>query len=222
MPSFGICTYRAENEEIVRRWYAERGFRVFAGADEATTGFFSRARAINHAARQAYTTAPHLHTYILADNDLIPSAPHLLTALEQSAYYSCITPHITTLHTSHAGRMQLLHNRSTLLYRPRESGSRSYVVIRREVFDRVNGMDEKFEGWGPEDKAFLLNIHKQLGGVLELDGARLHLWHPGDRSKANRPQLMRNRARCNAYLEADAATANVLSKEYGDWLRRDQ
>ena len=221
MPSFGSCKYRKENEEYVLRWYEQRGFRVFLGKDDSTTGFFSRARAINRAAGEAYRTTPHLTVYVLADNDLIPSPSHFTAALEQAPDWSCVTPHLTTLHTSHSGRMQLLHNGKTQLYRPRESGSRSYVVIRREVFDRINGMDEKFEGWGPEDKAFLLNIHRQLGGVLELEGARVHLWHPSDQSKANKVQLMRNRERCRMYLEGDTEQANVLSKEYGDWLRRD-
>lgn len=220
MPSFGTCKYRKENEELVLRWYADRGFRVFLGEDDATTGFFSRARAINRAARTAFRTHPHLNVFVLADNDLIPSPTHFISALEQANDWSCVTPHITTLHTSHTGRMQLLHKNRTYLYRPRESGSRSYVVIRRSVFDHINGMDEKFEGWGPEDKAFLLNIHRQLGGVLELDGARVHLWHPSDQSKADKQQLMRNRERCKLYFDGDQDTANVLSKEYGDWLRR--
>lgn len=222
MPSFGTCSFRLENERTTKHWYATRNLSVFPGTDQATSGFFSRARAINTAARAAYHTSPERDIYILADNDLIPSVPHLVEALAAANSYSAITPHLTTLHTSHAGREHLLNGNTTFLYRPKESGSKSYVVIRREVFAHINGMDELFEGWGPEDKAFLLNIHRQLGHVLELDGARTHLWHPGDRSKANRTQLMHNRNRCKQYEHADQPTATLLAKEYGHWLERDQ
>lgn len=222
MPSFGTCKFRQANEHAVKQWYAARGLRVVAGTDQNTSGFFSRARAINNAARTTYRTSPERDIYILADNDLIPSVPHLLEALAAADSYSAITPHVTTLHTSHAGREHLLRGNTTLLYRPKESGSKSYVVLRREVFAHINGMDELFEGWGPEDKAFLLNIRHQLGNVLELDGARTHLWHPGDRSRANRTQLMRNRSRCKQYEYADQPTATLLSKEYGHWLENDK
>lgn len=219
MPSFGTCIYRKENEKRVLAWYAERNFQVYLGSDADATGYFSRCRAINSAARAAYTEKT---IFILADNDLIPSASHLAQALEHCGEYSAVTPHVTTLHTSHLGRLHLLEGRPTMLFRPRESGSRSYVVIRRDIFAEINGMDEKFEGWGPEDKAFLINIHKQLGGVLELDGERIHLWHPHDRSKNIKPQLMKNRERCKQYEMSDKKGASVLAKEYGHWLERDQ
>jgi GT2 family glycosyltransferase len=54
--------------------------------------------------------------------------------------------------------------------------------ISREDFERVNGFDENFEGWGGEDD--------DLGRRLRRAGARLesivrhtysfHLWHPRD------------------------------------------
>lgn len=213
MPSFGGCSFRAENQRTVMRWYRERNFQVIQGRDtESRNGFFSRARAINNAAR---LSPKEKDIFILADNDLIPSIPHLSEAFRQLEHYNVITPHRWTLHSSYAGRQQLLAGNRTMLYKAMESGSRSYVVIRRKAFEALNGMDEFFEGWGPEDKAFLISAHKQVGGVLELDGERIHLWHPGDQSKRDRTQLMKNRDRCRQYDAASAEAASVLAREYG-------
>lgn len=221
MPSFGTCRYRLENQRAVLAWYATRGIHVTLGTDTNATGFFSRARAINTAARKTHKTQTEKDLWILADNDLVPSVPHLAQALEHvcTGAYNVVTPHQWTLHTSLASRTHLLDGRSTVVYRSQESGSRSYVVLKRNTFEAMNGMDELFEGWGPEDKAFMLSAHKQVGRVLDMDGSRVHLWHPMDRSKRDRTQLMKNRARCKEYEAATSAEANVLARQYGPLYR---
>jgi len=83
----------------------------------------------------------------------------------------------------------------------------------------VNGMDELFEGWGPEDLAFRLSITKQLSAPLELEGRRLHLWHPTDPSKRDMKRLMLNRRRKYEYQRASADHARVLARQYGRWDR---
>ncbi|MBY0442964.1 MAG: hypothetical protein K2Q25_12650 [Mycobacteriaceae bacterium] len=49
--------------------------------------------------------------------------------------------------------------------------------LRRDVFSVVNGMDERFQGWGREDIDFVLRV--QLATALDLyDDRMLHLHHP--------------------------------------------
>ncbi|WAZ19633.1 galactosyltransferase-related protein [Streptomyces cinnabarinus] len=51
------------------------------------------------------------------------------------------------------------------------------VWLRRDVFDSVNGMDERFEGWGREDIDFVLRV--QLATAFDqYDDRMLHLYHP--------------------------------------------
>lgn len=216
MPSFGKCTYRAANQEAVINWYTARNIAVVLGTDtRSRAGYFSRARAINTAARETHKTHSERDIYFLADNDLLPCSKNLTKALRTLKNYAAVTPHQYTLHTSLMGRKQLLEGGETFLYRPYEIGSRSYVVMERSKFEAVNGMDELFEGWGPEDMAFIESVEHQLGPVLRLPGSRTHLWHPIDNSKRDRRQLLANRARYKSYQQSTKEEAMLLAREYG-------
>lgn len=50
-------------------------------------------------------------------------------------------------------------------------------VVSREGFDYVNGMDERFNGWGGEDRAFGWALDKLVGEHVVLDAPSYHLWH---------------------------------------------
>jgi hypothetical protein len=51
------------------------------------------------------------------------------------------------------------------------------VWLRSDVFEAVNGFDERFEDWGGEDLDFVLRL--QLATAIHFyDDALLHLWHP--------------------------------------------
>lgn len=71
------------------------------------------------------------------------------------------------------------------------------VVVPARLWDRVRGMDERFEGWGGEDNALALTLAKVHGEGFRLDGALQHLWHPrtpGGLSDTNRGLYERYRA----------------------------
>lgn len=212
MPTWGACPTRAENQAVVTHHYATR-YRVPVVLG---TGI-ARAHSINHAARLAGRDHPDRRVFIIADNDLIPSELHLLAAIASLDRHAAATPHSTTLMTTSEGRAEYLATGHTTQHETQEKGSRSYVVIHRDTFAAVNGMDEHFIGWGPEDRAFLYSVQKQAGAVLELDGARLHLWHPADPTKRDARNLNRNRARMRAYSRATSQVAHALARQYGRW-----
>jgi hypothetical protein len=207
MPSWGDDPVRLENQDFVIDHYAtEWGLGVTLG-----TGA-SRAHAVNDAARRSQADL-----FIIADNDLIPDARSFETALRLAETEPAVTPHDVTRLLTPAARVAFMNGGQAWPYRPTPSGSRSFVVMRRDVFAAVNGMDERFVGWGPEDKAFLFSIAKQVGPVKELRGARLHLWHRTDPSKMDRASLRRNRERLEAYRVAHPDEAAWLAREYGRW-----
>ncbi len=47
----------------------------------------------------------------------------------------------------------------------------------REVFDRIHGMDERYEGWGGEDMELALRL-QLAAGLRSCDDTALHLHHP--------------------------------------------
>lgn len=51
------------------------------------------------------------------------------------------------------------------------------VWLRRDVFDAINGMDERYEGWGREDMDFVLRATLATAFV-HFDDVMLHLYHP--------------------------------------------
>jgi len=66
--------------------------------------------------------------------------------------------------------------------RPRLSGNN--IGIWRTDYERVNGFDERFVGWGQEDDDLGLRLRAvgvRLESVLDLT-ASLHVWHPTDPS----------------------------------------
>jgi len=221
MPSFGTCPVRLENQEFVIAWYAERGMPTILGRDERgkKSGWFSRARAMNYAARQAVREHPERDVIVLADNDLIPDPATFLAAIQTARRHSAVMPHSITLLTDPQGRREVFMRGTTKRVEPIEQGSRSFVVMTLENYARVNGMDEKFEGWGPEDLAFRLSVQKQLEAGVELPGRRLHLWHPVDPSKRDTKQLYLNRRRKQMYQLKRKADVIKLAREYGRWDR---
>lgn len=51
------------------------------------------------------------------------------------------------------------------------------VWLRRRVFEEINGMDERFEGWGDEDNDFAFRV--DLNAPFDIyDDVLLHLYHP--------------------------------------------
>jgi GT2 family glycosyltransferase len=64
------------------------------------------------------------------------------------------------------------------------------VAVWRRDFERVNGYDEAFEGWGCEDDDFGIRLRRVGVRVRSILGRTftVHLWHPPDTTA---PQLWR-------------------------------
>lgn len=55
----------------------------------------------------------------------------------------------------------------------------SLILIDREAFWAVNGFDERFQGWGPEDQAWAEAVTTLCGPHRRVHEHNLyHLWHP--------------------------------------------
>lgn len=54
----------------------------------------------------------------------------------------------------------------------------SLVVVPRDLWDRVQGFDERMVGWGADDVAFVAACRVLGGGIERVPGTVWHLWHP--------------------------------------------
>jgi predicted glycosyltransferase involved in capsule biosynthesis len=52
------------------------------------------------------------------------------------------------------------------------------IMITKENYFKMGGFDERFNGWGYEDNAFLLMCEATIGSFVETDNIAYHLWHP--------------------------------------------
>jgi hypothetical protein len=59
-------------------------------------------------------------------------------------------------------------------------GREAIIAVRTDVWDAVRGMDERFRGWGPEDRAFhqVLSTLYTAGCDVPMGGLFASLYHP--------------------------------------------
>jgi Glycosyltransferase like family 2 len=82
------------------------------------------------------------------------------------------------------------------------------VIVRRDVFETVAGYDERFIGWGEEDRAFVLALETLAGPVPRVPGGIHHIWHPGYEGDCfGQPHFRDNQALCDRYREAQGNPA---------------
>lgn len=75
-----------------------------------------------------------------------------------------------------------------------------FVVVPRNVYEQVNGFDERFVGWGGEDNAFYKACSIVSGTPIRLEGDVYHLWH----EPASRQHQPQNNRRYMQYMRANS------------------
>lgn len=92
------------------------------------------------------------------------------------------------------------------------------VVVSRDAFETVRGIDPRFVGWGGDDISFARALDTLCGEGVHLAGAMWHLWHPrAPRRRGNRASEASEELAAR-YLRAsgNVADMNVLVGEV-DW-----
>lgn len=77
------------------------------------------------------------------------------------------------------------------------------VVVHREAWERVKGYDERFRGWGGEDRAFAMALETLVGDTARYPAPIYHLWHPAPESaRFGSPDWKYNRDLLERYKDA--------------------
>ena len=190
-----------ETEQIVRDFGRSMSFRVGFTTHPHKT--FQLARCRNEGVRAS--TAPYV---LFLDGDCVLPRDHIAIHLEvrrsgivmagdccrldeaASARISsdviCSDRYTEWVPSSERTRLARRHRRAWYYNlirhpsKPRLVGNN--VAVWRRDFERVNGYDEDFEGWGCEDDDFGIRLRRVGVRVRSILGRTftLHLWHPPD------------------------------------------
>jgi hypothetical protein len=90
------------------------------------------------------------------------------------------------------------------------------VVVDRKAFDTVAGYDERFIGWGFEDRAFSIALETMVGSPVRIPGSIYHLWHPDPvEERFGQPHIQDNQMLHNRYRNAhwNKAQMEILLNE---------
>lgn len=191
--------------EFCRRWWTEThpDFEIVEGHHDE--GPFNRAAAINNAA------AGEWDVLLVLDGDVI--CEQAKDAVDRAA----ATGRMALAYTAYRGLSRQMTDRVLDGYDGSwESGVAlkltghvsSCLAVPRALWEQVGGFDERFQGWGHEDRQFHMVCRTLGGGVEEIPGLVWHLWHP---FSPERPATSSRKS--SGYL----AGQRLLSRYYDAW-----
>lgn len=208
-PTFDVLVPRRADEgwrdhlwDYVRLWWIAAGVTPIEG--HQTEGPFNRSRAINLAAH--CSSAEYV---VIVDADAVPNsfdqvtAAVRLAALESklvraySQYNALDKPGTQKILNGYRGSWEKFIRWSN------PDHLSSCIVVPRKLFDRLGGFDERFVGWGFEDRAFFEAADVIAGGTLRTSGNVWHLWHPRSTEKdPSTPEYRANQGLSQQYRAA--------------------
>lgn len=165
------------------RWEAY-GWPVVEGYHQPSEGPFSRAKAINRAAR----SAGEWRRAVIIDADVWVEPWQLERAVVASeAALGLSYPHVPWWGLSRHATRQVVDG--VYAFDPAGWGDHVYekrtplansccMVVTAELWETVGGYDERFVGWGAEDWAWFAACATLGGPAVRVDAPVYHLWHP--------------------------------------------
>jgi hypothetical protein len=179
-------TARARAWKWVERWWRDSvpDVEICVAEDDGTEPF-SKTQAVNNAYLKATGDV-----FVVADADsFMEPAPlaHAIKVARQTG--RLVVPWRQVVRLSEEDTKKQLRRRKSAIERTQELLERCYqtpvpetagtlFVIRRDSFERVQGMDPRFRGWGHEDVAFARACHSILGPTMYGSDDVISLYHP--------------------------------------------
>lgn len=181
-------------------------WEIHEGIHTASEGLFNRSKAINRASVQA----GEWDVALIIDNDIAADPRAVTSAVDVAAITGrLVVAHDRRIMLNETGTSRILagHNASWSNSRFVEQiwydSVSCAVAVNRETWDRVNGFDERFVGWGREDTGFQIACEAVSSSILRVEGDTFHLWHPiSPEAKPNSPVRLENEKRHKLYVDA--------------------
>lgn len=186
---------------------------------------FSRALATNRAALNVSSKDHAWDVAVIADSDVYTSLMQMMTAARAAYVYGAAIPYRQFGIIGKEETLDVISNklhytavtpRVTFPY-PHDPSTASVgglTFVRRDMWEEVGGMDERFIGWGPEDRAFELTLRTIIGQMPRASGTAYGFWHAKSRDKNKASSTYRaNKLLWDEYQER-ARDGSLL-----DWLK---
>jgi len=192
----------------VKNYYESMGMVVVVQTDNHLP--FRRSWAINEAYRKIKHKIRSGDVLVIADADCAIQKGALLRAVNIARSNSkLVIPH------NQVCRMTPEQSRDVLDSHAPQRGPRNHwwsdtrsrqcvsgvIVISADSFEKVNGFDEGFVGWGGEDNAFKKICDLVLKGVVRNKGVLFHFFHDVDSERAKNWRYKINNQRYRHYHE---------------------
>lgn len=188
-----LIPYKSDGgpRDAVFQWVVRYYRTMFPAAEicigDCGSSVFSRARAINDAARKA-----ERDIFLIADADVIISPGAVFQALELLDRHAWVIPYSRVLNLSESVTRRLLSAEPAwplgeelefTVRNKRNVGGMN--VVPRKAFEEVRGFDEGFMDWGGQDGAFYVSLNTLCGPNARLEEDLIHLWHPPSQRRNN-------------------------------------
>lgn len=164
-------TWRSRNFDLASAQAASLGYPVYTGSTDDEP--FSIGRTWNRLAERAgdWDYAVRWAADFLLDD------PHeqVHAAIEHPGDYVCCFNANRDLNAAETTRMHNGEPAPGGTSRLRFGGPN---VVTRRLWDTTGGFDERFTGWGHEDRDFVDRAERLFGPRRRVPGRMLNLWHP--------------------------------------------
>jgi glycosyltransferase involved in cell wall biosynthesis len=178
----------------VERWWRDNipDVEICVAEDDGTEPF-SKTQAVNNAYKKATGDV-----FVVADADSFMEPEPLKNAIRVARQTArLVVPWRQVIRLSEQDTKTQLRRRKSAIDRTADVLDRCYetpvpetagtlFVIRRDAFERVQGMDPRFRGWGHEDVAFARACHTLLGPTMYGPDDVISLYHPRPEGKTGR------------------------------------
>jgi predicted glycosyltransferase involved in capsule biosynthesis len=196
---YDVRDHRRQNFDYIVNRYKKlfRNAEIVIGKDNVgTQNAYCRSAAINDG---VWKSSHEL--LVISDSDVIIKKDVLLEGLKLAALEEFVIPWGKCYDVSKATRKNIIMTKKVDWNKAQKNSkgvrdirndklAGGLQIITKELYQKIEGYDERFVGWGYEDTNVCWKLQKELGDYTIFENEKiLHLWHPRDQLNWNNRDL---------------------------------